>query len=92
MRYLHNNNMMLLSNSKTKLNFLNFLICVTNFTFVTVPYFSLEMKFFFINKIFLNNEIFQFKTSLEACFYDAILIFQHRLNKVKEHIIDYYIP
>ena len=55
--------------SKIKPNFLNFLIFVTNFTFVYVPYFSLQIKFFFI------NEIFKLKTSLGAFFYDAILIF-----------------
>ena len=39
--------------SKIKLSFLNFLIFVTNFIFVTAPYFPLLMKFFFINKISL---------------------------------------
>ena len=34
----------------------------TNFTFVTVPNFSLKMKFFFINGIFLNK----LKSSLVA--------------------------
>ena len=43
------------------------------------------MKFFFI------NEIFELKTSLEACFYDASYILTS-FDKVKEHIIDYYIP
>ena len=49
--YLHNNNMMLIQKSSSKIK-LNFLVFVTNCTFVTVQGFSLQVKFFFINKFF----------------------------------------
>ena len=57
--------------------FPNFLIFVTNFTFVAVRYLSLQIKFSFI------NEIFNLKTSLEACFYDAFLYLTDHLSKVR---------
>ena len=65
------------------------LIMFLNFSFLSVPDFSLRMKLFFINDSLL-------KTSLEACFYDAVLIFQKivwiKWEKIKEKTIDYYIP
>ena len=53
-------------NIKIKLiKFRNFLlIFVTNFTFMAVPDFSLQLNFFFTNYIFLHK----LKTFLEACF------------------------
>ena len=46
--------------------------------------------------LFFINEIFKLKTSLEAFFYDVFLYFNRSFgyseNKIKELMIDHYIP
>ena len=61
--------------SKIKPNFLNFFIFVTNFTFVTVPYFSLQLNFFSLQMTFLN-----LKPLWKHVFYEAILMFQQSVS------------
>ena len=85
MRYLHNNNIML----KPKLQYKSdyggnctgtLLTFVTNFFFLTVPDFSLQMKFFsFIYKWnFFNSKPLQKHVSMTQSY-----ILKDRLNKVR---------
>ena len=69
MRCFHRNNMMLITKFLNKTDCAS-QIFVTNFIFVLAPDFLLEMKFFFVNDIFLNK----LKASLGA-FYNLIVIF-----------------
>ena len=73
MRYLHSSNMMLIPKFQSKADEASW--------FSWPIYFGNSSRFFFINVIFL----YKLKASLEACFYDAILI----VTILKRHMIDY---